>query len=598
MKEFFLAEFNFDKTIPTGHASWESESLTLPGARFLWKSSSSLIAIQRQAVWTVFLWGAAFHKTENKTARELAQQISLDLVHGVSLHSSLVSLEGSYGIVAWNETESRLLIATDPIGMTKVYYGKTNGKVVVSSHAQLVARKQDCFDISGKGLSILFSIKGIIQPYSIFKNVSTLEPAEILELTTRGEESRRYWSVLDNVVPFQGSLVKAEEKLQILLETTLQKYPSVNNGLVGVSMSSGVDSALLAALLVRGGIPAQGLTVGYNPRTKYDETQGAVENAKRIGLPIQEVQVSDKDVKNIIDYVTQNLPEPLGDATVLPQLVMTLASRDKIAYIIDGTGADNIFGGMQKFIAERYARQYLRIPQLIRRGLIRPVLNMLPSSRKSEFTNVVRKMQKFSYGVELNETDQKVYWSRFMSKEAVEQLILPAFSPDGYLADSLLLGFRAEVPARYDEFFASTYTSIRGTMPTHATQKIVTLQYASGKKYYTPFLTPSMIEFAVSLPTSYKIAGKETKLVLRRAAAKLLPEGCTSQRKATFSPPIGRWLMGPLKSEFMDLLKGNDFFNADAVEKMISRQVSGWRDWQWELWLVFIFLKWIKEVIR
>lgn len=135
-------------------------------------------------------------------------------------------------------------------------------------------------------------------------------------------------------------------------------------------------------------------------------------------------------------------------------------------------------------------------------------------------------------------------------------------------------------------------------MPTHATQKLAALQYASGMLYHTPFMTPGLIEFALSLPMSFKLSSGENKIVLRQAASMILPAECTNLKKATFSPPIGRWLMGVLRTEFMDLLKGNAFFNAEVVEKMISEQDSGWRDWQWELWLVFIFLKWYLEASR
>ena len=133
-------------------------------------------------------------------------------------------------------------------------------------------------------------------------------------------------------------------------------------------------------------------------------------------------------------------------------------------------------------------------------------------------------------------------------------------------------------------------------MPTHATQKLTALQYASGVLYHTPFMTPGLIEFALSLPVSFKLSSGENKFVLRQAASRILPAEFTNLKKATFSPPIGRWLMGALKSEFMDLLKGNEYFNTGVVEKMMSDQSSGWADSQWELWLVFIFLKWIKEV--
>ena len=441
-------------------------------------------------------------------------------------------------------------------------------------------------------------MKGIPAPYTVFEAVSVLKPAELVCVTKNGKKSEEYWPIIESVKPFRGSLEDAQDELQTLLEQSLMRINAGSQAPLGLALSSGVDSAIIAALLVRGGIPARGLTVGYNPTTRYDETEAASENARLIGLPIELLRVSDEDIAGIMDIATQSLPEPLGDATVLPQLLMTLAGKGKVTSIIDGTGADNIFGGMQKFAAERYARKYLRIPKFLRVGVVRPLLNALPSSRKSALTDRVRKMQKFIYGVELPENDQKVYWSRFMSREAVDRMINPSLSPNGHLADQILLGIRAEVPATLDDFFTSTYASIRGTMPTHATQKLSALQYASGMIYHTPFMTPGLIEFALSLPVAFKLSGSENKIVLRKTASRILPAECTTRKKATFSPPISRWLLGVWKTEFMDLLKGNAFFNTEVIEKMINEQASGWADTQWELWLVFIFLKWIEEATR
>ncbi len=596
--EFFQAEFNVEKASIEEFNLLECESLVLPGARICWKSSSPLVSIQKQSDWAVFLWGSARYKTEEIANGDIAHEIAMSLARGESLRTHLVNLEGSFGVLAWNEREGRLLFATDPIGMTKLYYGEGHGKIIISSHAHLVARRLRNLTISGEGLSLLFSMKGIPAPYTVFENVSVLRPSELVSITRDGRRSEEYWSILDSVKPFQGSLEDGQGELQTLLKKSLLRIPADSHKPLGIALSSGVDSALIAALMVDLGIPTQALTVGYQPVTRYDETQAASENAYHIGIPIEVVKVSDEDIAGIVDFTAQCLPEPLGDATVLPQLLMTLAGRGKVSSIIDGTGADNIFGGMQKFTAERYARQYLRIPRFLRVNVIKPVLNILPSSRKSALTDQVRKLQKFCYGVELPGNEQKVYWSRFMSREAVERMINPALSPNGRLADQILLGIRGEVPPTFDDFFTSTYASIRGTMPTHATQKLVALQYASGIFYHTPFMTPELIEFALSLPAPFKVAAGETKVILRRAASKILSAECTNRKKATFSPPIGRWLMGVLRTEFMDLLKGNAFFNTEAVEKMISEQDSGWRDWQWELWLVFIFLKWYSEASR
>lgn len=593
--EFFVAEFNFEKAALEEVSLPGCDSISQPGVHLCWKQFSTLVNIQKNSNWTVFLWGAAQDRNKTKLSQDLASEIAMRLSQGAALGSCLANFEGYFAVLAWNEKDFQLLFATDPIGMMKVYYGEYQGRVVISSHAHMVARRLGDLTVSPQGISILFSLKGIPAPYTIFQKVSVLKPAEAVTVSEARRKSEEYWSILKQVKPFQGSIEDAQSELHDLLEKNLLKISAGNHEPQGVSMSGGVDSALIAALLVQRNIPVQGLTVGYQPPTRSDETQAALENAQQIGFPINVFKVSDEEISGILDFATKSFPEPLGDATILPQLLMTLNARGKVASIIDGTGADNIFGGMQKFTAERYARQYLRIPRFLRINVIRPMLDLMPSSRRSAFTDQVRKMQKFAYGVELPENDQKVYWSRFMSREATERIIAPALLPDGRLADQIMLGIRNEVPGEYDDFFTSTYASIRGTMPTHAVQKLVTLQYASGTFYHTPFMTPGLIEFALSLPSSFKLSDGETKVVLRRTASKILPAECTNRKKATFSPPIGRWLSGVFKSEFMDLLKHNEFFNTEEIEKMLSDQLLGRRDWQWELWLVFIFLKWMKE---
>ena len=596
--EFFLAEFNFKKAITKDYSIPGSESVALPGANFWWKASSPLVHFHRQLGWTVFLWGSARLRTQQKASQDLVYEIAIELSQGGNLPSYLANLEGDFGILVWNEEKGELFFATDPIGMVKVYYGEAQGKIIVSSHAHLVAKKLGDLTVSSEGLSILFSLKGIPAPYTIFEGVSVLKPSELLTITNYGRKSEDYWHFLDSITPFQGTFEDAQTELLRLLERSLYRIASMNQEPLGISLSSGVDSALIARLMLQAGIKIHGFTVGYDPPTRYDETQAASENARHIGLPIDVYKFSDRDIAQILDLATKSLPEPLGDATILPQLSMTLSAKEKVSSIIDGTGADNIFGGMQKFSAEGYARQYLKIPKFLRTNVVRPLLNLLPSSRKSPFTDQIRKMQKFSYGVELPEYEQKVYWSRFMTQEAIERLIAPTLNPDGCLADQILLRIRDEVPTNYDDFFRSTYVSIKGTMPTHATQKLITLQYASGTKYYMPFMTPEIVEFSMSLPTEFKFSSNEPKLILRASASRILPKECTNRKKATFSPPIGRWLMGVFEAEFMDLLKNNKWFNAGEIEKMLANQSTGWRDWQWELWLIFIFLKWMQEISK
>lgn len=591
-----MAEFDLKGSADIEPLASDCQSISVPGGRICWDAPSQLAQVSTCAGWTVFLWGWARKRDENDAKLATAEQIALKLSQGEQLKPILVELDGRFGVLVWNAQTRELQAATDPVGLCRVFYASRAGKICASSHLQMIARRVGDLSVSPAGLSILLSLNGVTAPYTVFECASALRPSELMTCSMEGCVNEDYWNLPNRIVPYQGSFEDAQADFERLLDDLLRGMAQFSQGQIGVSMSGGVDSALIATLAARSGVAARALTVGYNPPTRYDETQSAQDNTRLIGLPIEVVRVSDQQIAETLTRMLARLHEPLGDATVLPQLIMTASANPVVTSLIDGTGADNIFGGMMKFSAEHYARRYLRIPKFLRINLIRPLLNVLPSSRRFSVLDQVRRMQKFAAGVELPETLQKVYWSRFLPHEIVKRMISDALKPDPYLADQVLLGLRGQVPSQQDDFLRSTYASLRGTMPVYATQKLGAIQYASGATIYLPFTSSRMIEFALSLPVEYKLAGGSTKLVLRAAASKLLPAECVKRRKANFSPPIGRWLTGVFREEFGDLLANNRYFNREMINKMLAEQTSGWRDWQWQLWTVFVFLKWMREV--
>ncbi|NLD25708.1 hypothetical protein GX656_03690, partial [Candidatus Dojkabacteria bacterium] len=129
--EFFLAEFNFEEGNIERCTNPGCESLALPGATVNWKSASPLVSLHRQSDWIVFLWGSARHKKDGIAGHDVAREMAATLAEGGSLRTYLRNLEGGFDVIAWNEKEDRLLFATDPFGMTKLYFGGDHGKIVI-----------------------------------------------------------------------------------------------------------------------------------------------------------------------------------------------------------------------------------------------------------------------------------------------------------------------------------------------------------------------------------------------------------------------------------------------------------------------------------
>lgn len=596
--EKFWGRFVFNKNNKAKRETSEKEtSLYLPGGELHWQKDSPFVLINQRPGLLVFKWGSIRSRTRLISQNKIVDDLTDRLIDAKSPDVFLKEIEGEFALVIWNEKEGKLYLATDPFGITKLYYRVNGNTVVFSSHANVVARICNQYNYSPEGISTLLSLKGIPAPYTVIDGVFVLEPAEMLEIDSHGKESTNYWSIIDSVGHlYASSFEQSQLDFLTLLKDSLTRISHIRGKPIGICLSSGIDSALLLGINQKIGIPSIAYSVGYNPPSNSDETEQARENAESMGEKVEVLKATDAELANLLDNAVQSMPEPISDATLLPQLYLTLAANHHVSAMLDGTGADNLFGGLQKFKAETLVSKYHRIPKLLRRGFISPILNLLPSSRISGITNWARKAQKFAERAELPEEIRKISWSRFLTQRQVNQLLPAEWSEFTGLAEMILMDKINESKENVSDLFTTTYASIRVTLPNHSLQKLMTLQYISGVEYAIPYITPGMVEFGLQLPDNYKLTGKQSKLVLRSAAEKILPPICLNRRKANFSPPIGRWLKGIFREELLDTLSSDGPFNRNKIEKMVSQQIIGWRDWQWELWIIFIVLKWWEKI--
>jgi asparagine synthase (glutamine-hydrolysing) len=118
-----------------------------------------------------------------------------------------------------------------------------------------------------------------------------------------------------------------------------------------------------------------------------------------------------------------------------------------------------------------------------------------------------------------------------------------------------------------------------------------------------PFLDPVVAGFALALPTRHKIRGLAKKVLLRKAAAPLLPKRIVHARKRGFSIPAAAWLRGELEpfardTLSTDTLRRQGFFRPDIVGRYIEEHVTGKEDWSRQLWGLLAFTLWHQRHIE
>jgi asparagine synthase (glutamine-hydrolysing) len=114
-----------------------------------------------------------------------------------------------------------------------------------------------------------------------------------------------------------------------------------------------------------------------------------------------------------------------------------------------------------------------------------------------------------------------------------------------------------------------------------------------------PFLDHHLIEYAARLPSSLKLRGRQTKIVLKRAMAGLVPDAILDRPKMGFAMPVGKWLRTDLRALVHDHVltdrAGHGLFAPETIHGFWREHDAGWRDRTTELWGLLVFNLWYER---
>jgi len=118
----------------------------------------------------------------------------------------------------------------------------------------------------------------------------------------------------------------------------------------------------------------------------------------------------------------------------------------------------------------------------------------------------------------------------------------------------------------------------------------------------SPFLDHKLIEFAASLPEKIKQRGTETKTLLKKIAARLVPKEVIYRQKMGFAVPIRYWLGNEMYDFTKDILLSDQatrrgLFNAPMIEQLLKEQKENRADNSWKIWTLLMLELWFREFI-
>jgi len=513
--------------------------------------------------------------------------------------ASFVSeLRGMFALALWDARERRLVLARDPFGIKPLLYALDDRRLAFASELRALLTLPDLSrELDLDALEAYLTVNVVLTPRTILRSVRRLPAGHLLVAEDERIRIERYARPL----PVPAADVRRESARELAVETRDRLRDSVGAHLVsdvpvGILLSGGLDSGGITALAAEhaGGERMKTFTVGFAAQRSFDERRRARLVADRYGTEHHELVIGPEHAA-LLPQVVAALDEPRGDATALPYWLAAGLASEHVKVVLSGEGGDELFGGYQTYVADRYA------PKLDRPlRAIAPLLERWPSS--SRRLSLDFKLRRLAGGAGLAALERHHAWKEIFSADARAELLRPQAAPPGG-ADPL-------------GAYAARYAESEGAEPLARLQDLDIGTFladdlltqtdragmAHGLEIRVPYLDPVVAELALALPANARVRGLTTKAVLRDALAPLLPRSVVRGAKRGFCSPAAAWLRGPLEELARDVLapdalRRQGLFASGPVTRALDRHVARREDLSRQLWALLAFTLWHDAVL-
>jgi asparagine synthase (glutamine-hydrolysing) len=502
-------------------------------------------------------------------------------------------LRGMFALALWRESDKRLILARDRMGIKPLYFCSRGTNLYFGSELKaLFAHPEIDRKVDPLALHHYTSLNYIPSPRTMVEGIEKLPPGHWLEWREGRVATSSYWSLT-----FQPerryTLNSAAEELDGLLADSIREH-LVADVPLGIWASGGLDSStILHYASEHSAARLKTFSVSFAGRS-FDEGEYARHVAAHYGTEHHEFDLNpDVDLEGAIESLAYHSDEPGADAGALPVWFLSKMSREHVTVALSGEGADELFGGYCTYLGDRYARALRRVPAPMRRAALVLARQLPVSDEKIGFEY---KLQRMLQGSFLSPAEAHLFWNGTFSDKEKKSLHLRNGHPSvGSLLDSL--------PSQSSEVgYLNRYLWLDQCyyLPDDILYKCDRMSMAHSLEVRPPFLDHRIVEFAARLPENLKIRNSTLKLVLRHLMRNKLPPEVLRRKKEGFDIPAHDWLRGVLRPLLLDTLtqtavEKTNLFDWNVIDRLIRNHLDRRANLGYHLWGLLTLFLWMKR---
>jgi asparagine synthase (glutamine-hydrolysing) len=477
---------------------------------------------------------------------------------------------GMFAIAFYDGRSDQLILMRDRAGEKPLFFHHSPGRITFGSELKALLEDERIPRRLDAGALNYYLAYGYVPSRScLIQGCRKVPSGHVLVYDLASDEMRMwpYWQVPALGTQTDCSTESLLEELEQLLETSVRAQLHADVP-VGVMLSGGIDSSLVAALAVRSASDVRTFTVSMPTRDQFDEGPRARRVAAYLGTRHVELQAEPASVE-LLPMLARQFDEPIADSSMVPTYLLSKLIRDHAKVALGGDGGDELFGG---YAHHRWMLQHERIRQLSfgQAGkLVRPFRPLMPlGMRGSNYISALSGDRSQSHARLSLYFDSG--WRRKLSPllgglsdEAIHE-------PELYKAS---LSYHGASPLQ-----RVTAVDFLTYLPADILVKVDRASMLTSLEVRAPWLDHRIIEFAFGrVPDHLRATRQMGKILPKMLAERFLPGVLNLDRKQGFSIPLHAWFKGEWGQFMAEVLSEapQGLFDRRTVGRLIRNQRLG-----------------------
>lgn len=475
---------------------------------------------------------------------------------------ALARFNGMFALAWYRPGDRSLLLARDPIGIKPLCWWWSPEAFVFGSQYDQVVRHRRCERqrVDDGVLGLYLRLGFMPPPYGLIAGTGQVEAGHWMEVRPgRPPVSGCFRALAEAPEPserLRGG--EADDAVAAAVDAAVTRQ-LVADVPVGVFLSGGVDSPLVASAMARSSSkPVRAFSIGTDDPAS-DESAAARTYAEVLGVEHHLRTIRGGDALDLLDDVARAYPEPFGDYSSFPTLLVSALAAEQVKAVLSGDGGDELFWGYPRFAKLRRARPWFRLPRAARYGAY-AVSKPLPTRRRP-----ARGILFASLGD----------WY-LDAHSGLRSGDLQRFAPGVDKVPEGFDRFTLEGVPTDDELLQWVRRNELGCHLPMVLQKVDRASMYHGLEVRVPLVDLELADLAARIDPSAALHASTGKVVLRRALARHVPAEKIPVQKRGFTVPLARWLREDLRPVVEERLLGPDAFPNGAFDR------AGLRAWYGE----------------